>query len=176
MPEWSTLMLLGDTNNVVLSLYPFVFYPWSYKPWVFFYFLRVRLRSPWSHRKRKHALSPQQGHALFTSDGKLRDGRVKFLKKVHNNVSYLHSGWLWLLLLRCFNFVFHSCAHDINIGLFILFYWRVLIQVLEQMFGHSSWSISQLNPCFNSFNSILLSLEKYLSGSFSPYSGAYLIG
>ncbi|KAL5567699.1 hypothetical protein UlMin_024274 [Ulmus minor] len=45
---------------------------------------RGRLKSPWSRRKRKHALSPQQWRALFTSDGKLRDGGVKFLKKVRS--------------------------------------------------------------------------------------------
>ncbi|KAA8533559.1 hypothetical protein F0562_031007 [Nyssa sinensis] len=46
--------------------------------------LRVRLKSPWSRRKRKHALSPQQWRSLFTSEGKLRDGGVKFLKKVRS--------------------------------------------------------------------------------------------
>ncbi|PSS32968.1 GTPase-activating protein [Actinidia chinensis var. chinensis] len=45
---------------------------------------RRRLKSPWSRRKRKHALSPQQWRSLFTPDGKLRDGGVKFLKKVRS--------------------------------------------------------------------------------------------
>uniref|UniRef100_A0A5B6ZMJ1 Putative small G protein signaling modulator 2-like isoform X2 n=1 Tax=Davidia involucrata TaxID=16924 RepID=A0A5B6ZMJ1_DAVIN len=45
---------------------------------------RGRLKSPWSRRKRKHALSPQQWRSLFTPDGKLRDGGVKFLKKVRS--------------------------------------------------------------------------------------------
>ncbi|KAJ8506117.1 hypothetical protein OPV22_007003 [Ensete ventricosum] len=43
---------------------------------------RGSLRSPWSRRKRKHALTRQQWNNLFMPDGKLRDGGVKFLKKV----------------------------------------------------------------------------------------------
>ncbi|KAB5531562.1 hypothetical protein DKX38_018232 [Salix brachista] len=43
-----------------------------------------RLKSPWSRRKRKHALTPRQWKSLFTSDGKPRDGGVKFLKKVRS--------------------------------------------------------------------------------------------
>ncbi|CAL9087423.1 unnamed protein product [Musa textilis] len=45
---------------------------------------RGSLRSPWSRRKRKHALTKQQWNNFFTSDGKLRDGGVKFLKKVRS--------------------------------------------------------------------------------------------
>ncbi|KAL5738701.1 hypothetical protein ACOSP7_031462 [Xanthoceras sorbifolium] len=45
---------------------------------------RVRLKSPWSRRKRKQALSPHQWRSLFTRDGKFRDGGVKFLKKVRS--------------------------------------------------------------------------------------------
>ncbi|KAL3653683.1 Rab GTPase-activating protein 22 [Castilleja foliolosa] len=45
---------------------------------------RGRLKSPWSHRKRKHILSPQQWRSLFTPDGKLRDSGLKFLKKVRS--------------------------------------------------------------------------------------------
>ncbi|KAL8551003.1 hypothetical protein ACS0TY_000184 [Phlomoides rotata] len=45
---------------------------------------RGRLKSPWSRRKRKHILSPQQWRSLFTSDGKLRHNGVKFLKKVRS--------------------------------------------------------------------------------------------
>ena len=48
---------------------------------------RVRLKSPWSYRRRKHALLPRQWKHLFTADGKLRDGGVKFLKKVRSGVS-----------------------------------------------------------------------------------------
>ncbi|XP_059628977.1 rab GTPase-activating protein 22-like [Cornus florida] len=45
---------------------------------------RGNLKSPWSRRKRKNVLSPQQWRSLFTSDGKLRDGGSKFLKKVRS--------------------------------------------------------------------------------------------
>ncbi|XP_022968471.1 small G protein signaling modulator 1-like isoform X2 [Cucurbita maxima] len=45
---------------------------------------RGRLKSPWSRKKRKHALSPQQWRSLYTPDGKLRDGGLKFLKKVRS--------------------------------------------------------------------------------------------
>ncbi|RXH95234.1 hypothetical protein DVH24_024918, partial [Malus domestica] len=44
----------------------------------------VRLKSPWSRRKRKHALSAQQWRLFFTPDGKLRDGGVKLVKKVRS--------------------------------------------------------------------------------------------
>ncbi|KAA0042529.1 hypothetical protein IC582_022626 [Cucumis melo] len=45
---------------------------------------RSRLKSPWSRRKRKHALSPRQWKTVFSPDGKLRDGGIKFLKKVRS--------------------------------------------------------------------------------------------
>ncbi|XP_022141060.1 GTPase-activating protein GYP7-like isoform X2 [Momordica charantia] len=45
---------------------------------------RGRLKSPWSRKKRKNALTPQQWRSLFTPDGKLRDGGIKFLKKVRS--------------------------------------------------------------------------------------------
>ncbi|KAL0317954.1 UNVERIFIED_CONTAM: GTPase-activating protein GYP7 [Sesamum angustifolium] len=51
---------------------------------VVFYTARGRLKSPWSRRKRKRVLSPQQWRSLFTPDGKLRDNGVKFLKKVRS--------------------------------------------------------------------------------------------
>ncbi|OMO95066.1 hypothetical protein CCACVL1_05607 [Corchorus capsularis] len=51
---------------------------------IFFNSTSVRLKSPWSRRRKKHALSPQQWRSLFTSDGRLRDGGVKFLKKVRS--------------------------------------------------------------------------------------------
>ncbi|XP_017631142.1 rab GTPase-activating protein 22-like isoform X2 [Gossypium arboreum] len=49
---------------------------------IFFTTTSGRLRSPWSRYRKKHALSPQQWRSLFTPDGRLRDGGVKFLKKV----------------------------------------------------------------------------------------------
>ncbi|CAN0911315.1 Rab GTPase-activating protein 22 [Linum grandiflorum] len=51
---------------------------------IFYTTKRGRLKSPWSRRKKKHVLSPQDWNELFTSDGKLRDGGVKFLKKVRS--------------------------------------------------------------------------------------------
>ncbi|KAJ9186992.1 hypothetical protein P3X46_002494 [Hevea brasiliensis] len=45
---------------------------------------RGHLKSPWSRRIKKHALTPRQWRRLFTSDGKLHDGGVKFLKKVRS--------------------------------------------------------------------------------------------
>ncbi|XP_022995580.1 GTPase-activating protein gyp7-like [Cucurbita maxima] len=45
---------------------------------------RTRLKSPWSRRKRKHALSPRQWKTVFNLDGKLRDSGIKFLKKVRS--------------------------------------------------------------------------------------------
>ncbi|KAG9452603.1 hypothetical protein H6P81_005507 [Aristolochia fimbriata] len=47
------------------------------------YSRRGSLKSPWSRRRRKHALSPRLWKSLFTPDGKLRDG-VKFLKKIRS--------------------------------------------------------------------------------------------
>uniref|UniRef100_A0A151UH10 GTPase-activating protein gyp7 n=1 Tax=Cajanus cajan TaxID=3821 RepID=A0A151UH10_CAJCA len=45
---------------------------------------RGRITSPWSHRKRKHVLSPQQWRSLFAEDGRLCDDGVKFLKRVRS--------------------------------------------------------------------------------------------
>ncbi|KAK6250908.1 hypothetical protein SCA6_004913 [Theobroma cacao] len=45
---------------------------------------RGSLKSPWSRRRRKHALLPKQWKNLFTPDGKLIDGGVKFLKKIRS--------------------------------------------------------------------------------------------
>ncbi|GMH22804.1 hypothetical protein Nepgr_024647 [Nepenthes gracilis] len=45
---------------------------------------RGNVKSPWTRRKRKHALLPKQWKHLFGSDGKLSDGGVKFLKKVRS--------------------------------------------------------------------------------------------
>ncbi|XP_042511442.1 rab GTPase-activating protein 22-like [Macadamia integrifolia] len=48
------------------------------------YSRRGSLKSPWSRRRRKHALSPRFWKSLFTPDGKLRNGGVNFLKKVRS--------------------------------------------------------------------------------------------
>ncbi|CAN4102293.1 unnamed protein product [Withania somnifera] len=45
---------------------------------------RGHLKSPWSHRKRKHVLAPLRWRSFFTPDGKFRNGGVKFLKKVRS--------------------------------------------------------------------------------------------
>lgn len=45
---------------------------------------RGSLKSPWSRRKRKNALTRRQWNALFLPDGKLRDGGIKFLKKARS--------------------------------------------------------------------------------------------
>ncbi|XP_077248465.1 rab GTPase-activating protein 22-like isoform X1 [Tasmannia lanceolata] len=47
------------------------------------YSRRGSLKSPWSRRRRKHALLPRQWKSLFSPDGKLQD-EVKFLKKVRS--------------------------------------------------------------------------------------------
>ncbi|ESW33355.1 hypothetical protein PHAVU_001G062700 [Phaseolus vulgaris] len=51
---------------------------------IFYGASRGRLKSPWSQRKRKHALSSQQWKCLFTEDGKFCDGGNKFLKRVRS--------------------------------------------------------------------------------------------
>ncbi|WCJ32454.1 Ypt/Rab-GAP domain of gyp1p superfamily protein [Euphorbia peplus] len=51
---------------------------------IFYTTSRGHLKSPWSHRKRKNALSPDQWKNLFTPDGRLDDGGVKLLKKVRS--------------------------------------------------------------------------------------------
>lgn len=48
------------------------------------YSRRGSLKSPWSRRRRKHALLPKQWKSFFRPDGKLSDGGVKFLKKVRS--------------------------------------------------------------------------------------------
>ncbi|KAI3710612.1 hypothetical protein L2E82_40399 [Cichorium intybus] len=45
---------------------------------------RGHLQSPWSRRRRKHALQPKQWKTLFDEDGRLCDGGVKLLKKVRS--------------------------------------------------------------------------------------------
>ncbi|GAB2224506.1 hypothetical protein Drorol1_Dr00005267 [Drosera rotundifolia] len=50
---------------------------------------RGSLKSPWSRRRRKHALLPKQWKNLFEPDGKLCDAGIKFLKKVRSGVSDL---------------------------------------------------------------------------------------
>ncbi|XP_027333435.1 GTPase-activating protein gyp7-like isoform X2 [Abrus precatorius] len=51
---------------------------------IFYGVSRGRLKSPWSRRKRKRVLSPQQWKSLFTQDGRIRDGGIKFLKIIRS--------------------------------------------------------------------------------------------
>ncbi|KAJ4902622.1 Ypt/Rab-GAP domain of gyp1p superfamily protein [Raphanus sativus] len=48
------------------------------------YSRRGGIGSPWSLRRRKHALQPEQWNAFFDEQGRLSDGGVKFLKKVRS--------------------------------------------------------------------------------------------
>ncbi|XP_022763341.1 GTPase-activating protein gyp7-like isoform X2 [Durio zibethinus] len=65
---------------------------------------RGRLKSPWSRWRKKHALSPQQWRSLFTADGRLRDGGVKFLKKVRSTgVDPSIRAEVWPFLLGVYN-------------------------------------------------------------------------
>ncbi|XP_021775009.1 small G protein signaling modulator 2-like isoform X1 [Chenopodium quinoa] len=45
---------------------------------------RGQLKSPWSRKRRKHPLTPQQWRNSFTPDGKLQDGGIQLLKKVRS--------------------------------------------------------------------------------------------
>ncbi|XP_014505230.1 GTPase-activating protein gyp7 isoform X1 [Vigna radiata var. radiata] len=51
---------------------------------IFYGASRGRLKSPWSQRRRKHALSAHQWKSLFTEDGKFCDGGNKFLRRVRS--------------------------------------------------------------------------------------------
>uniref|UniRef100_M4EIA0 Rab-GAP TBC domain-containing protein n=1 Tax=Brassica campestris TaxID=3711 RepID=M4EIA0_BRACM len=64
------------------------------------YSRRGSIGSPWSLRRRKHALQPKQWNAFFTKEGRLSDGGVQFLKKVRSggvNPSIRPEVWLFLL-------------------------------------------------------------------------------
>ncbi|KAK8521031.1 hypothetical protein V6N13_077156 [Hibiscus sabdariffa] len=66
---------------------------------------RGSLKSPWSHRRRKHALLPKQWKNLFTADGKLIDGGVKFLKKIRSGgVDPSIRAEVWPFLLGVYDF------------------------------------------------------------------------
>ncbi|CAF2167978.1 hypothetical protein HID58_026339 [Brassica napus] len=64
------------------------------------YSRRGSIGSPWSLRRRKHALQPKQWNAFFTKEGRLSDGGVQFLKKVRSggvDPSIRPEVWLFLL-------------------------------------------------------------------------------
>ncbi|XP_013686653.2 rab GTPase-activating protein 22 isoform X1 [Brassica napus] len=63
-----------------------------------------RRKSPWSRRKRKRPLTPHQWRSLFTTEGKLRDGGVRFLKRVRSRgVDPSIRGEVWLFLLGVYD-------------------------------------------------------------------------
>lgn len=45
---------------------------------------RCSLKSPWSRMKKKHGFSRRYWNSLFTADGRLRDGGIKFLRKARS--------------------------------------------------------------------------------------------
>ncbi|KAK1325243.1 hypothetical protein QJS10_CPA01g02493 [Acorus calamus] len=64
---------------------------------------RGTLKSPWSRRKRKRALSPHQWNSLFSPDGQIIDG-VKLLKKVRSGgVDPSIRAEVWPFLLGVYN-------------------------------------------------------------------------
>ncbi|CAN8278401.1 unnamed protein product [Cochlearia groenlandica] len=67
---------------------------------------RARLKSPWSRRKRKRPLRPQQWKRFFAADGRLRNGGVDLLKKVRSRgiePSIRMEVWPFLLGVYGFN-------------------------------------------------------------------------
>lgn len=88
---------------------------------------RGSLKPPWSRRRRKGALSPQQWRRMFTPDGKLRDGGVKFLKIVRNGVShYSVLCFSDMICLRC-----SHCVFERTQCLFFLAFW--MLEINESM-------------------------------------------
>ena len=75
-------------------------------------FLRGSLKSPWSRRRKKHALLPKQWKNLFTPNGKLNDDGVEFLKKVQ-----------WSMLLTFVIRILSFTTYDD--------FWYLLILVLQ---------------------------------------------
>ncbi|ONI07594.1 hypothetical protein PRUPE_5G129300 [Prunus persica] len=68
------------------------------------YSRRGSLKSPWSRRRKKHALLPKQWKSFFTPDGKLTDGGLKFLKKVRSGgVDPRIRAEVWPFLLGVYN-------------------------------------------------------------------------
>ncbi|XWS61534.1 hypothetical protein CRYUN_Cryun07bG0133500 [Craigia yunnanensis] len=76
---------------------------------------RGSLKSPWSRRRRKHALLPKQWKILFTADGKLIDGGVKFLKKIRSGgVDPSIRAEVWPFLLGVYDFNSSKEERDSN--------------------------------------------------------------
>ncbi|KAF6136227.1 hypothetical protein GIB67_001636 [Kingdonia uniflora] len=100
---------------------------------------RGSLKSPWSLRKRKHAVTLQQWRNLFTPDGKFRDAGLKFLKKARSGVSFIH---FYFAICICYCYGGSHCSYSEC---------RVLIQTLGKRFGHSFLEckyFSNLAYCF----------------------------
>ncbi|CAL0327504.1 unnamed protein product [Lupinus luteus] len=75
---------------------------------------RGRLKSPWSHRKRKHLLSCHKWKSLFTQDGKLHDGGIKFLKRVRSGgVDPSIRAEVWPFLLGVYNLDSTKAERDV---------------------------------------------------------------
>ncbi|KAL3524442.1 hypothetical protein ACH5RR_017276 [Cinchona calisaya] len=75
---------------------------------------RGRLKSPWSRRKRKHALSPHQWRSMLTPDGKPRDGGAKFLKKIRSGgVDSRIRAEVWPFLLGVYDLSSSKAERDI---------------------------------------------------------------
>lgn len=64
---------------------------------LFLLIFRGSLKSPWSRKRRKHALLPKQWKRFFALDGRLSDGGGKFLKKVRSGVCH----WFFSDLIIC---------------------------------------------------------------------------
>ncbi|WMV20793.1 hypothetical protein MTR67_014178 [Solanum verrucosum] len=103
---------------------------------------RGHLKSPWSRRKRKRALAPQQWRSFLTPEGKLRDGGIKFLKKVRSGVSF----WPTLIFQICFLLIsmYTKIIRPTKPQRLV---WevrneRVLILVSGPRFGHFSWELN----------------------------------
>lgn len=85
---------------------------------------RGHLKSPWSRRRRKHALLPKQWKTFFDEDGRLCDGGVKFLKKVRSGVCCCYL----IIVLNtceivylCFMFSFNAYFHLLILSLITRF-------------------------------------------------------
>lgn len=84
MLNYHTLLLF--ISNLLFVLWSFALFVAELSDLVFT-FCRGSLKSPWSRRRRKHALLSKQWKSFFLPDGTLCDGGVKFLKKVRSGVS-----------------------------------------------------------------------------------------
>ncbi|KAE9587258.1 putative Rab-GTPase-TBC domain-containing protein [Lupinus albus] len=75
---------------------------------------RGRLKSPWSRRKRKHLLSCHKWKSLFTQDGRLHDGGIKFLKRVRSGgVDPSIRAEVWPFLLGVYNLDSTKAERDV---------------------------------------------------------------